>query len=58
MLLVYDGSAYLGDWFNDNYHGQGIYIHPDGERYDGELEHGEKTGMGKMYYINGDYYEG
>ena len=30
MLLVQDGSVYLGDWLNDNYHGSGIYIHADG----------------------------
>jgi hypothetical protein len=40
MLLVHDGSAYMGDFLHDIYHGEGIYIHPDGERYEGELEQG------------------
>ena len=30
MLLVQDGSVYMGEWLNDNYHGSGVYIYPDG----------------------------
>ena len=37
MLSIPDGSVYLGEWSDNNYHGQGIYIYPDGERYEGEL---------------------
>lgn len=40
LLFIPDGSVYLGQWLNDIYHGDGIYIYPDGERYEGELDHG------------------
>lgn len=28
-----EGDMYLGDWVNDTYHGYGMYIYHDGERY-------------------------
>ncbi|TXH59177.1 MAG: hypothetical protein E6Q89_02580, partial [Bacteroidia bacterium] len=34
------------------------YLYPDGERYEGEIMEGRKDGVGKMFYINGDVYEG
>lgn len=40
VLYIADGSVYLGQWEENIYHGEGIYIYPDGERYEGELERG------------------
>lgn len=28
-----DGSVYLGKWAADMYHGEGVYLYADGERY-------------------------
>jgi hypothetical protein len=48
----------MGDWQNDIYHGYGMYIYHEGERYEGELVEGMKEGEGKYFYINGKVYEG
>lgn len=29
------GDIYCGDWLNDFFHGYGIYVHSNGERYEG-----------------------
>jgi hypothetical protein len=29
------GDIYMGDWQNDTYHGYGMYIYNEGERYEG-----------------------
>jgi hypothetical protein len=33
MLISTDGSVYMGKWKNGLYHGEGIYLYSDGERY-------------------------
>lgn len=58
MQFGADGSVYMGRWENDIYHKEGIYLYPDGERYEGEIFQGNKEGHGKMFYLNGDIYDG
>jgi hypothetical protein len=48
----------MGDWLNDTYHGYGLYIYNEGERYEGDLVEGMKEGHGKYFYIDGRIYEG
>ncbi|MCB0705950.1 MAG: caspase family protein [Saprospiraceae bacterium] len=38
--------------------GKGIYVYPDGSRYEGEFYKGEPEGLGTVVYQNGDRYEG
>lgn len=40
------------------FHGKGFYIFSNGERYEGELVNGSKTGTGIYYYFNGNVYQG
>lgn len=35
MLIAGDGSIYMGKWKDGLYHQEGIYLYPDGERYEG-----------------------
>ena len=36
----------------------GIYIWPDGTRYDGFWKNGKRDGLGRYVYANGNVYEG
>ena len=39
--VVYDdGSSYDGEWLNQNFDGHGIYIWPNGQRFEGEWKKG------------------
>lgn len=58
MLITVDNAIYMGKWKNDIYDEEGTYLYPDGQRYEGEIMEGRKDGVGKMFYINGDVYEG
>ena len=53
-----NGDTYLGDWENNAFHGQGIYIFASGERYEGSLRKGKKDGYGESFAINGNVYRG
>lgn len=39
-------------------HGQGMFIYPDGSRYEGSWVANMREGFGKYVYANGDTYEG
>ena len=39
-------------------HGRGVYIFPNGNRYDGEWLADVKEGYGVLTYVNGERYEG
>ena len=54
-----DGAIYQGDWKNNNKHGKGKEIHPNGDKYEGIWENDKlKNGKVKKTYDNGDKYEG
>ena len=42
----------------DYKNGVGLFVHVNGDRYQGEFKEGEKSGKGVYYYVNGDRYEG
>ena len=48
----------MGDWLDDKFHGKGVYIFEKGDRYEGDLHNGLKSGTGTYYYANGNKYEG
>ena len=53
-----NGDKYIGEWKDDKFEGNGIYLFKNGERYEGELIKGRKKGQGKYYYTNGNTYTG
>ena len=50
--------SYVGQWFQDQQHGQGVYYFANGNRYDGLWYKDYQQGQGTMYYYNGDKYIG
>jgi len=46
-----NGDIYLGDWKDDFFNGNGVYIFSIGERYEGELVNGYKSGRGTYVQI-------
>lgn len=53
-----DGSTYVGEWKDNNFHGIGTFSWPDRTRYHGDWLHGEQTGEGALFLPNGEKYEG
>ena len=39
-----DGVKYIGDWKDDNKHGQGTVTWPNGDKYIGEWKNDKKHG--------------
>jgi len=52
--------SYIGEWKNDNQHGQGKYIYEDDTFYEGEFKDNNFNGQGTMLYSDGicSHYEG
>jgi ankyrin repeat protein len=54
-----DGVIYQGDWKDNNKHGKGKEIHPNGDKYEGIWENDKlKDGKVKKTYDDGNIYEG
>ena len=53
-----NGEIYEGDFVNDKFCGEGNYFWPDGVRYEGQWQDGQKKGNGTMTYANGHSYVG
>jgi len=34
-----NGARYIGEWVNNKKHGQGLFIYPDGSKYEGKDLH-------------------
>ena len=47
------GGKYVGEWKDDEYHGQGTFIWPDGEKYVGEFRDDKRNGQGYYIFANG-----
>ena len=58
IIRFANGDVYFGDWADDKFHGTGIYIFQNLERYEGELFKGAKHGKGTYFYRNGSVYVG
>ena len=52
------GDVYVGEWKDDQLHGQGTYTHTSGDQYVGEFKDGERHGQGTFTYTNGHQYSG
>jgi len=53
-----DGREYVGQWKNDQPHGQGTVTWPDGSKYVGQWKNGFKHGNGTRIYRGGGEYVG
>lgn len=53
-----DGDKYVGEWKNDNKHGQGTYTFANGNKYVGEWKDDKIHGQGTYTYTSGDKYVG
>ena len=49
---------YVGQFKDGEFHGQGKYTYPDGERYVGEFKNGIQDGQGTLTYPDGREYVG
>ena len=49
-----DGSRYVGEWNDDQSHGQGTETYANGDKYVGEFKDGKAKGKGVYTYANGD----
>ena len=57
-LLLPSGAEYAGDVFNGRPHGVGVLALTDKGRYEGQFVAGKRQGQGKMFYPNGEFYNG
>lgn len=53
-----DGTEYRGEWLNDQRHGQGNSVYPNGDRYEGGWVEGKRRGLGTVSYSDGGTYHG
>ncbi|VUC28448.1 unnamed protein product [Clonostachys rosea] len=53
-----DGSTYVGSEKDGQFHGEGVFTRPNGERRAGTFENGFLEGRGEVDYANGDRREG
>ena len=53
-----DGSYYVGEFKNDQRHGQGTYIYASGSRYEGEFKNNKPNGQGAYYFLADDEFKG
>ena len=51
----WDGVKYVGEYKNDNPHGQGVMTWPDGYKYVGQWLYGEMSGQGITEETSGQY---
>lgn len=52
-------GQFIGDFRKGKFHGKGVWLYPNGDRYEGEVKkNGKRHGRGKMTYANRDSFEG
>jgi len=52
------GDKYIGDFYENERHGQGKYIYASGTVYEGDMVHDKFEGKGKFTWTSGAHYEG
>ena len=58
-IYTYDGGGkYVGEWKDNQKHGQGTYTWPSGSSYVGNWKDGKKHGQGTYTYQTGSSYVG
>ena len=57
-FLWKNGHFYQGDFYNDMFHGYGIYKWGNERTYEGNWKEGKMDGKGKLILIDGSYYDG
>lgn len=58
-IEFHDGTIYSGSWsYNGKKHGYGIFIKPDGSKYEGYWNDDRIHGKGRFIDKLGNYYEG
>lgn len=58
ILLLHDGTKYMGEFENGLCHGLGVMIFPDGSKYEGEFNHGRYNNLGVFTRCDRMKYEG
>ncbi|XP_076841636.1 radial spoke head 1 homolog isoform X3 [Brachyhypopomus gauderio] len=53
-----NGARYIGEYYMNMKHGQGIFYYPDGSVYEGSWVDDQRQGHGIYTYPNGDTYDG
>jgi len=53
-----NGDKYVGDWQNEELHGQGTYTYASGDKYVGGYKNGKKNGQGTYTFASGNKYVG
>jgi hypothetical protein len=53
-----NGDKYVGEWKDDNWHGQGTFTLTNGYKYVGEFKDGQYDGQGTETLTNGSKYTG
>lgn len=58
-LVLEGGVVYTGEWNKQNErHGRGTQVWPDGSKYEGYWQHDKSTGLGRLTHMDGDVYTG
>ncbi|KAJ1505907.1 Radial spoke head 1 [Coelomomyces lativittatus] len=51
-------AKYIGQYFQNRRHGDGLFAYPDGSRYKGQFKNGLRHGQGTYLYADGDTFQG
>ena len=53
-----NGNTYVGDWENNQMHGEGVLTRSDGRRYEGSFVAGKPDGFGVQMWADGAIHAG
>ena len=48
----------MGVWREDKFHGEGLYIYSNGDRFKGKFQEGKKADRGSYQHKSGSIYDG